>query len=126
MASAHTEPVQQSAPPCIPPASGTQDFKRGRTSLQCRRHWSMPTFDPELRVDAVPLVLLQRLVPRGQRRRLCWFYSRIDCLLPTDGSIEKSLVRRLALRLVQRNPWLRSMALLQFGNAAFMMKRSEP
>ena len=52
------------------------------------------------------------------------FYSILDLLRKNDRSITKSRVRRIVLPIIQRNPWLRSLALTQIGHVIFMIKRS--
>jgi ubiquinone/menaquinone biosynthesis C-methylase UbiE len=51
------------------------------------------------------------------------FYSTLDLADPSDMVIRKSRIRRMMLPLVRSSPWLRGLALLQFGTAVFMYKR---
>jgi ubiquinone/menaquinone biosynthesis C-methylase UbiE len=51
------------------------------------------------------------------------FYSFIDLLDVNSPSIKKSFLRKWLLNKVRYNPWLRALALLQFGNSIFMLKR---
>jgi len=50
------------------------------------------------------------------------FYSPLDLAEATDSFVA-SRVRRLVFDFVRKSPLLRSLALLQFGNAIFMWKR---
>lgn len=60
----------------------------------------------------------------GREAGFCSFYSPLDLIDSTDPAIAKSRVRKSVLPLVRSSPWLRALALLQFGNAIFMYKRS--
>jgi SAM-dependent methyltransferase len=51
------------------------------------------------------------------------FYSLLDLLRPSDPSVRRSPLRRLVLRPVQHNPWLRALALTQVGGTVVMLKR---
>lgn len=59
----------------------------------------------------------------GRDAAFSQFYSIVDLLSVDDMSIKKSAIRRMFLPLIQRNPWLRSIALTQVGHVIFMMKR---
>ena len=52
------------------------------------------------------------------------FYNKLDLLRPDDPVIAKSWVRKTSLGMIQFCPWVRSLALLQFGNNIFMLKRT--
>jgi SAM-dependent methyltransferase len=52
------------------------------------------------------------------------FYSHVDLMRPEDSWINESALRRKLLRSVQRNAWLRALALLQVGGTIFMHKRA--
>jgi SAM-dependent methyltransferase len=63
----------------------------------------------------------------GRQAGFAQFYSPIDLISKDDDRFSKNLLRRLlrpALPLVQRNPWLRALALTQFGANIFMLKRA--
>jgi ubiquinone/menaquinone biosynthesis C-methylase UbiE len=51
------------------------------------------------------------------------FYSRFDLIGPDAPSIRRSAVRRAFVRIVRSHHWIRAVALVQFGNAIFMLKR---
>jgi len=53
------------------------------------------------------------------------FYSKVDVLKQGDPSIAKSRLRCWLLNRVRYNPWLRALALLQFGDSIFMLKRRD-
>ncbi|MFM7203874.1 MAG: class I SAM-dependent methyltransferase [Myxococcota bacterium] len=53
-------------------------------------------------------------------------YSLLDLMRMGDDSVQKSALRRNALQQVQTNPWLRAMALSQFGDSILMVKRGQP
>jgi SAM-dependent methyltransferase len=53
-------------------------------------------------------------------------YSPLDLLAVDDPIIAKSWLLRFLLRPVQRNPWLRALALTQVGHGIIMLKRPEP
>lgn len=64
---------------------------------------------------------------------LCWlgrqsgfaqFYSMLDLLRPEDPTVARKWWRRVLLRPLQRNAWLRALALTQVGHAIAMLKRS--
>ena len=52
------------------------------------------------------------------------FYSLIDLLSKDSEMIKKSVLRKFFLNKVRYNPWLRGLALTQFGSSIFMLKRS--
>jgi len=87
-------------------------------------------FDPTLANysprPAVHWFTYSDLCQMGRDAGFAHFYSRLD-LLPLDApSIKRSAFRTLALRAFaagMRNPWLRGVALLQYGNSIFMLKR---
>lgn len=51
------------------------------------------------------------------------FYSMLDLLDEDAPAVARSTLRRLFVRRFRSNPWLRGLALLQFGNTIFMYKR---
>jgi SAM-dependent methyltransferase len=59
----------------------------------------------------------------GRYAGFAQFYSRLDLLEPGEARSFRARLRRAVLRRVQRSPWLRAAALLQFGNSVFMLKR---
>jgi ubiquinone/menaquinone biosynthesis C-methylase UbiE len=52
------------------------------------------------------------------------FYSLIDLLTTESETIKKSFLRKFFLNKIRYNPWLRGLALTQFGSAIFMLKRN--
>jgi ubiquinone/menaquinone biosynthesis C-methylase UbiE len=52
------------------------------------------------------------------------FYSMIDLLDTDSETIKKGFLRKLILNRVKYNPWLRGIALTQFGSPIFMLKRN--
>jgi len=67
------------------------------------------------------------LCSRGRDAGFSRFYARMDLMRLSDLCISKGLLRRaflpLLLPLIQQNPWLRSLALTQVGDAIFMLKQ---
>jgi SAM-dependent methyltransferase len=63
------------------------------------------------------------LCSQGRDAGFSQFYSILDLLRKTDLSISLSRLRRIVLPILQRNPWLRSLALTQVGHVIFMLKR---
>lgn len=63
------------------------------------------------------------LCRHGRDAGFAQFYSIVDLMQIEDPSIKKSWIRRVFLPLIQRNPWLRSLALTQVGHVIFMLKR---
>jgi 2-polyprenyl-6-hydroxyphenyl methylase/3-demethylubiquinone-9 3-methyltransferase len=59
----------------------------------------------------------------GRYAGFAQFYSLLDLLSSEDSAVQKSVLRKLALRKIQRNPWLRAMALSQVGGNIIMLKR---
>jgi ubiquinone/menaquinone biosynthesis C-methylase UbiE len=51
------------------------------------------------------------------------FYSKVDLIDAEDPSLQTSWLRRSVFEHVRCRPWLRSLALTQFGNSIFMVKR---
>jgi SAM-dependent methyltransferase len=51
------------------------------------------------------------------------FYSKIDLIAPDDPALVKRGLRSKLLKKFRYNPWLRSIALAQFGDSIFMLKR---
>jgi SAM-dependent methyltransferase len=59
----------------------------------------------------------------GRSAGFAQFYSLIDLLSRDSETIRKSVLRKLLLNKVRYNPWLRALALTQFGGSIFMLKR---
>jgi SAM-dependent methyltransferase len=53
------------------------------------------------------------------------FYSIIDLVDVNDRTVTGSALRRFLLRKAQTNPWIRALALSQYGGAIVMCKREE-
>ena len=53
------------------------------------------------------------------------FYAKLDLLEPGD-SAASSWLRRTFLKWFKYRPWLRSLALVHYGNSIFMVKRAAP
>lgn len=53
------------------------------------------------------------------------FYSLIDVLEPDDATVASRVTRRMLLKRIQRNAWLRALTLTQLGGTIFMLKREE-
>lgn len=51
------------------------------------------------------------------------FYSKLDLADADSPQIRRSAATRFLYRYAKFNPWLRALALLQFGNSIFMLKR---
>ena len=61
----------------------------------------------------------------GRDAGFAQFYSNVDLMQISDPRIAKSRLRRTFLPYVQRNPWLRALALTQTGHVIFMLKRKQ-
>lgn len=59
----------------------------------------------------------------GRDAGFAQFYSFLDLMDPHDQAVSKSSLRRFFLKWIQRSPWLRALALTQFGNHIIMLKR---
>jgi ubiquinone/menaquinone biosynthesis C-methylase UbiE len=59
----------------------------------------------------------------GRDSGFAQFYSLLDLVVPDDPSVQRKWWRRLMLKLVQRNAWLRALALTQVGYSIGMLKR---
>ena len=84
-------------------------------------------FDPRLAYftprPAVHWFTYAELCRLGRMVGFSQFYSVLD-LIDTDApSIRRKLLRRTFLETVRARPWLRALALLQFGESIFMLKR---
>ena len=51
------------------------------------------------------------------------FYSKLDLISPDDPALSRGGLRAKLLNRFRYNPWLRSLALAQFGDTIFMLKR---
>jgi ubiquinone/menaquinone biosynthesis C-methylase UbiE len=54
------------------------------------------------------------------------FYSKLDLSDANSPLIQQRWVSRMLYRVVRFRPWLRAIALLQFGSAVYMLKRPRP
>lgn len=62
----------------------------------------------------------------GRDSGFAQFYSPLDLLETNDPVIAGKWWRRLLLPFLQRNPWLRGLALTQIGHGIVMFKRAVP
>ncbi len=60
----------------------------------------------------------------GRDAGFAHFYSPVDLADASDTFLQRGALRPHLIGLIRRSPWLRSLALLQFGGAIFMWKRS--
>lgn len=78
---------------------------------------------------AVHWFTFSELCRLGREAGFAHFYSPLDLRRPTDASVSRSRLKRLAqgsprlLGSLQRNPWLRALALTQLGGMIIMRKR---
>jgi SAM-dependent methyltransferase len=54
------------------------------------------------------------------------FYSKLDLVAADDPALTRGGLRARLLNSFRYNPWLRSLALTQFGDSIFMLKRAAP
>jgi SAM-dependent methyltransferase len=54
------------------------------------------------------------------------FYSKFDLVAADDPALTRGGLRSKLLNSFRYNPWLRSLALTQFGDSIFMLKRADP
>lgn len=73
---------------------------------------------------AVHWFTYSRLCELGRDSGFAQFYSPLDLLKEDDPIIAEKWWRRVLLRPLQRNPWLRALALTQVGHGIVMLKRS--
>jgi hypothetical protein len=59
----------------------------------------------------------------GRQVGFAQFYSRLDLIDLDAPSLRRSALRRGFVRAVRSHHWIRALALVQFGNAIFMLKR---
>jgi SAM-dependent methyltransferase len=85
-------------------------------------------YDPSLAnyspLPAVHWFCFSDLCKLGRDIGFAKFYSPLDLAEAADSFVA-SRIRRLVFDFVRKSPLLRSLALLQFGNAIFMWKRGE-
>jgi hypothetical protein len=83
-------------------------------------------FDPSLANyslrPAVHWFTYADLCRRGRDVGFRRFYSILDVVEPTDPTIASSRFRRSVIRLVQRRPFVRALALTQVGHTMIMVK----
>lgn len=63
------------------------------------------------------------LCESGRQAGFGQFYSPLDLAAADDPSIQGSCCRKWFLKMVRLHPWFRALALRQYGNAIFMLKR---
>lgn len=61
----------------------------------------------------------------GRQAGFAKFYSKLDLAEADDQFIKKRFLGRWLIQVVKYRPWLKALALVQFGNAIFMLKRKE-
>ena len=61
----------------------------------------------------------------GRQVGFAQFYSLLDLVDLGAASVSGHVLRRMLLNRVRYNPWLRAVALTQYGNSIFMFKREE-
>jgi len=86
-------------------------------------------FDPRLAHfsprPAVHWFTYAELCGLGRTAGFSQFYSPLDLFDAGATTIRRSRLRRAALEFVRTRPWARAAALVQFGGAIFMLRRSE-
>jgi SAM-dependent methyltransferase len=86
-------------------------------------------FDPRLANfslrPAVHWFSFSDLCSLGREVGFAHFYSLIDLVQPGDPSMKRGLFRRWLVEQSRRHPWLRALALTQYGNSIFMLKRPQ-
>jgi SAM-dependent methyltransferase len=65
------------------------------------------------------------LCAHGRQAGFAKFYSLIDLLDDNAPPVQRSRLRKALLPVVKHNPWLRALALSQYGGSIFMVKRPE-
>ena len=75
---------------------------------------------------AVHWFTFSRLCELGRDNGFTQFYSLLDLLRQDDASVAGKWLRRRFLRLLQRNAWLRALALTQIGHTLVMLKGAQP
>ena len=86
-------------------------------------------YDPRLAnftpTPAVHWFTYSDLCKLGRQVGFAQFYSRFDLIEADTPSIKSSVTRRFLLRIIKSSPWLKAIALLQFGHAIYMLKRGD-
>jgi len=86
-------------------------------------------FDPRLANlsprPAVHWFTYAELCKLGRWAGFSQFYAKLDLLEPGDPAAS-SWLRRTFLKWFKYRPWLRSLALVHYGNSIFMVKRAAP
>ena len=86
-------------------------------------------FDPRLANfslrPAVHWFSFSDLCSLGRHVGFAQFYSLIDLVEPDDPSMKQKPVRRWLVEQSRRHPWLRALALTQYGSSIFMLKRPQ-
>lgn len=83
---------------------------------------SLANFTPR---PAVHWPVYSELCALGRRSGFHRFYSKLDVLDLDDPAIARSRLRRFLLNKVRYHPWLRALALVQYGDSIFMLKRGD-
>ena len=65
------------------------------------------------------------LCAHGRQAGFAQFYSLIDLLDASAPAVQRHWLRRRLLPLLQHQPWMRALALTQFGGSIFMFKRHD-
>jgi ubiquinone/menaquinone biosynthesis C-methylase UbiE len=81
---------------------------------------SLANFTPR---PAVHWFCYSELCELGRTAGFFKFYSMLELADADDPMVARSLWRRLFVNKVRSNPWLRGLALLQYGSSIFMYKR---
>jgi ubiquinone/menaquinone biosynthesis C-methylase UbiE len=92
--------------------------KEGYVFLHLHRRPDLANYTPR---PAVHWFTYQRLCELGRAAGFAQFYSHVDLVEPNAAGRPK----RDLVRLVQRNAWVRALALTQVGGVVFMWKRSD-
>lgn len=74
---------------------------------------------------AVHWFTFAQLCELGRESGFGQFYSLVDLLSVRDPAVSRGSRRRLLLGPIQRNPWLRALALTQVGHSIVMLKRPD-
>jgi len=84
-------------------------------------------YDPELANyslrPAVHWFTFAELCERGRQAGFAQFYSLLDLVDQNSPAMKRGLFRRTLVNRFRFNPWLRALALVQFGSSIFMLKR---
>jgi 2-polyprenyl-6-hydroxyphenyl methylase/3-demethylubiquinone-9 3-methyltransferase len=74
---------------------------------------------------AVHWFSFSRLCELGRQSGFAQFYSVFDLVDSEAPHVKGSFIRRNFLKAIRRRPWLKAMALTQFGSSIYMLKRDE-